>query len=45
MIKKEKDVQGGKFIRDIDRRLGVDDIDRKKNWKQNIEKVVNEENV
>ena len=45
MIKKEKDVQGGKFIRDIDRRLGVNDIDRKRIWKQNIEKVVNEENV
>ena len=45
MIKREgKDVEGGKCIRDIDRRFNVNDIDRKRIWKQHMEKIMNEKN-
>ena len=45
MMKKEgKSVKGGKCVQDIDRKLGVHDIDRKKIWKQHMEKIMDEEN-
>ena len=44
MKREEKEVEGGRCIRDIDGRLGVNDIDRKRIWKQHVKKIMNEEN-
>ena len=41
MMKREgKDVEGGKCIRDIDARLCVNDINRKRIEKQHMEKIM-----
>ena len=44
MKREEKDVEGGKCIRDVNGRLNVNDIDTKRIWRQHMEKIMNEEN-
>ena len=40
MKKVGKDVEGGKFIQDVGRRIVVNEIDRKRIWKQDMEKIL-----
>ena len=44
MKKEGKDVEGGRCLRGIDRRLGSIEEDRAKIWKEHMEKIMNEEN-
>jgi len=44
MKKDRKDVEGGKWMKDKNGRLGFSEEDRCKIWKEHIEKSMNEEN-
>ena len=44
MRKDGKDVEGGQCIRDERGKLGLSAIDRKRIWKEHMEKIMNEEN-
>ena len=44
MKKEEKDVEGGRCLRERDGRLGFIEEDRAKIWKEHMEKIMNEQN-
>jgi len=44
-IKKDgRDVEGGRCVRDTNRKLGCTEDDKKRIWKEHMEKIMNEEN-
>ena len=45
MKRDEKDVEGGKWIKGRDGRIGFSQEDRCKIWKEHMEKIMNEENA
>ena len=44
MKKEEKDLEGGRCLRGRDGPFGFIEEDRAKNWKEHMEKIMNEEN-
>ena len=44
MKKEGNNVEGGRYLKGIDRRLGLIEEDRAKIWKEHMEKIMNEEN-
>ena len=45
MKRDEKDVEGGKWIKGRNRRIGFSQEDRCKIWKEHMERIMNEENA
>ena len=44
MKKDGKDIEGGRYMRGADGRLGFSEKDRKRTWKNRMEEIMNKEN-